>query len=349
MRHLERFGLVASAPSTGRMNLSLGFGLPDVAEGPSAMAADGVEIAKGIAENYSLKDLELYRCGLLLPDGNDATVALSQALANNKYLKHMGLSRTKATREGCAALAEALKVNQVLTSLDLSWTCVDDDVAADLADALLMNNSLQRLALDRTEIGDDGIGAIATALQRNAKVKSLTVSRTRMSSVGASILAKAAGVSPSLVILDLSQNAIPDIGMFSFCHVLLHSYAAPSARSLTSREAASGSALQSLNLAYNDLSTTVALLGEFVAQSRTLRELNMENCHVRAGNHWGCFVRGLRQAETAITCLSLAGNTGLGDAGLTMLFDTVDPLGKSNPAKAPQQPDQFCATQLSLR
>lgn len=259
MRFLANFGL--DATTTCRLNV--------FRRSQHAEPIDAVALAKGLIENFSVTDLELYRCGLTTEGAN----ALSQALAVNKYIQTLSLVRNNCGAHGGAAIAEAMKVNQTVRSLDMAWTGVGDDAAASLAEALLMNQSLKRLSLDRNGISCDGAGALATALTANHKLRTLSLSMNRIKAAGCSLLGASAAMSRSLTAIDLSMNGISQVGMFSFFHALQQAHGA--------------SSLQSINVAHNNIGDAVALVGRYVGRTACLRELNLENTQL-AGNAAFC-------------------------------------------------------------
>jgi Ran GTPase-activating protein (RanGAP) involved in mRNA processing and transport len=290
-RFLHTVGVASS--TVARVNLAR----PDQ---PIPSDADVTEIARGLVENFSLKELELYRCTV----NTEGAQALAQALSVNKYLEYLGLARTTCGAHGVEPLAEALKVNQTLRTLDLSWTGVEDEAAAALAEALLVNNSLQRLLLDRNGIACDGAGALATALQSNRKLKYLGLSQNNIRAAGFSFLGQALATSTTLATLDVSMNGAAEVGLFSLFHALAH--------------AGPHSALATLNVAYNHVGDTVAMAGVMLSNCTTLRELNLEGCQLAAGPAFDVFANSVRRAGN-LASLNLAANTCIRDAGLAQL------------------------------
>jgi Ran GTPase-activating protein (RanGAP) involved in mRNA processing and transport len=289
-----------ASPTMSRLTLSR-----PTEEVPNAV--DCISLARGLVENFSLREMELYRCNVSTQDFD----ALAQALSVNKYLEYLNLARNPGGAHGTDALAEALKVNQTLRHLDLSWSGVTDEGAAALAEALLVNNSLQRLSLDRNAISCDGAGAIATAVSSNRKLKYLSLSRNQIKAAGLSFLARAVASSRTLTTLDVSANGIAEPGVFSLFHALAH--------------AGPKSALLTLNVAFNNVGASVAMVGVFLDNRPGLRELNMESCGIAAGTHFDRFASAVGRNKT-LANLNISSNA-IGDAGLKSL---VGPDGALN-------------------
>lgn len=263
-------------------------------------------LAKGLAANYSLTSLELYRCNLDEP----AITALAQALSVNKYLRYLGLGRNRFYTAGGVLIAECLKVNQTLTAIDLSWNELRDEFAVSFAEMLLMNNSLQKVILDKNKISGDGVAALSHALTSNRKIRFFSINQNLLNAVGATFLGKAlvANANSSLQTLDVSSNAVSQEGMFSFFSALT---TAP--RPLT---------LVTLNLAYNKIGPAVMILGSALQSMPLIRELNLEYTYLELTPQLVEFSKALSSHSSLVT-VSFARNPSLGDLGVDCLCEAM--------------------------
>ena len=249
---------------------------------------DALSLAKGIVENFSLTSIELHRCGI----GCEGAMAVAQALSCNKFLTFLGLSRNEIGSRGGIALAEALKVNQTLRTIDLSWNGLHDDFGASFAEAILVNNSLQRVLLDRNKIGRDGCGAIAAALNGNRKLRFLSLAQNKIQSGGCGLLGEALRRDNALGSLDIQMNGVPQEGMFALCRSL---------------QCGRTSNLLSLNLGYNHVGDAIMVLGSFVEQASSLRELCLERTDLVASPALDVFSSALAK-NSSLCCISFACN-----------------------------------------
>ena len=98
-------------------------------------------LAKQLKNNTTLKQLQLYRCGL----NSQSAESLAEALTTNKHLERLSVSDNALCDDGIQHLAHALRVNQGLKILYL-WDCGMTDVGLEcLAKSLQHNNVLTKL------------------------------------------------------------------------------------------------------------------------------------------------------------------------------------------------------------
>ena len=300
-RHLVQYGLTSN---TSRLNPFLA-----VARDPYAKPIDALTLARGLVENYSLTSLELYRCNLDVADA----AALAQALAVNKYITYVGLARNRFFTKGAVHLSEALKVNQTILTLDLSWNDLRDEFAVSFAEALVMNNSLQRVILDRNKLSTDGLSVLSHGLANNRKIRYLGLAHNNITAAGLAFLGQSIQANDSNVLatIDVSQNGIAAEGIFSLC-TMLSSMPRPS---LT---------LTTLNLAFNKVSTSIALVGQAVLNMPALRELNLTNTLLTVGADLSQFARMIAQSKSLVN-VAFASNK-LGDEGVDVLSEALATL-----------------------
>ena len=301
MGFLQQYGL--RGPNTVRLNPFMKSmieqrGAND--ESPRDVPVDMTALCRGLIENYSVTSIDLHRCGVS-PDG---AYALSQVIASTKFLADITLSRNRFGTKGAMHLAEALKVNQTVRHLNLAWNDLRNDFAGAIAEALTMNNSLQSLHLDRNLISEDGAGAIAVALTSNYKLKYLGLSHNRIGAAGCGILGEGLMRCKNLLTLDLSMNGIATEGIFSLAAALCGTQ--------------SMSALQTLNLSYNKVGSSIIMLGDYIARTSSLRELNLEFCYLESGKELQGFSAQMKQPNVALCNVSFARNR-LGSEGIKTL------------------------------
>eukprot|EP01062_Namystynia_karyoxenos_P051421 TRINITY_DN4036_c0_g1_i1.p1 TRINITY_DN4036_c0_g1~~TRINITY_DN4036_c0_g1_i1.p1 ORF type:complete len:725 (+),score=233.54 TRINITY_DN4036_c0_g1_i1:65-2176(+) len=287
--YLQKFGLVDD--SVTALNLFL--------EGMQAGQEGALDLAKGIAENWSLTSLELRRNEI----GAAGAVPLAQALAVNTSLRYLGLGRNKLTNAGGVHIAEALKINRTLESIDLEWNELRDECATAFAEVLAASNSLLTVSLERNKIQKDGVAAIGAALAENRKLKTLNLGWNKARVVGAIALADALRENSSLKGLNLAMNQIPSEGAFAIANALRDN-----------------SCLESLNLQHNRIGDALIMLGDSLRHNTTLRELNCEGNYLTSA----CaqvFGRSL-QHNRSIMSLNFARNE-IGDAGISAIANAL--------------------------
>jgi Ran GTPase-activating protein (RanGAP) involved in mRNA processing and transport len=260
-------------------------------------------------ENFSLTSVELYRCNIEI----DGISALAQAIAVNKFVTYLGLSRNKFQTKGGVILAEAMKINQTITTLDMSWNELRDEFAIAFAEALTMNNSLQRIILDRNRITSDGLSVLAHTLASNRKLRYLGLAGNSVTAVGAGFLAKAVTENRHQVLntIDIGSNGIAPEGVFGFCNHLAN-LGTPS------------KALTTLNLSYNKIGSSVVMLGSAILNLPFLRELNVECAHLTDSPEFRSFCTCLSK-HRAICNFAISRNA-LGDSGVDVLCEAMTGL-----------------------
>ena len=112
--------------------------------------------------------------------GDAGTVALAKGLANNGTLKELHLYQNSIGDAGVKALASALETNCVLKELILKDNPFGDAGVIALAKALEANKSLEKLdvRLYHKTMGVEALKALASALEVDATLKKLIVCRS---------------------------------------------------------------------------------------------------------------------------------------------------------------------------
>ena len=100
-------------------------------------------IAEKLRTNKSLRELQLYTCGLT----SEGVGYVAKALAVNNSLEMLNLGGNKIEDEGVNHLASALRVNRSLKSLELSSCGMTDRGLKHITDSLQHNQSLEELKL----------------------------------------------------------------------------------------------------------------------------------------------------------------------------------------------------------
>jgi len=103
--------------------------------------------------------------------GDPGTIALSNVLENNYYLRSLRINCMNIGDAGATDLARALCKNDTLTALELPNNKICDGGATKLAAMLVVNNSIVLLDLKQNFIGDVGTRKLMLALRKNESVE----------------------------------------------------------------------------------------------------------------------------------------------------------------------------------
>ena len=131
----------------------------------------------------------------------NVNVPLAVALAANRALTKLSITKNQIGDEGATALADALCVNGAMTDLDLSFNNIGGDGAKALANALRVNGAMTTLLLGGNKIRDEGATALADALHVNGALTSLDLSYNTIGDEGAKALGEALRVNGALTTL----------------------------------------------------------------------------------------------------------------------------------------------------
>eukprot|EP01065_Artemidia_motanka_P038853 TRINITY_DN47702_c0_g1_i1.p1 TRINITY_DN47702_c0_g1~~TRINITY_DN47702_c0_g1_i1.p1 ORF type:complete len:766 (+),score=254.05 TRINITY_DN47702_c0_g1_i1:83-2299(+) len=288
--YLERIGLT----DNGVMALS------PVLQGYTLQEDDVLDVARGLADNWSLTSLELCRCNVTA----DGALALAAALEVNHTLRYLGLAKNRVQDTGVTHLASALAENQSLEIIDLSGNGIRDAGALAIAQMLELQpetrpdkkcGELRTLVLENNRIGKAGAAALGAALRQTSKLKSLNLSRNRLMEAGAIALAAGLAENTSLTQLCVGHNSINDIGCAALAKALCIN------RSVTV-----------LHVNANRLAGAAGAYAEMLNSNSAIRDLSLENCFIGA-EHAKQFADSLR--DSALLSINL-GHNPLGDEGI---------------------------------
>eukprot|EP00759_Apiculatamorpha_spiralis_P003468 PhF_6_TR11664/c0_g1_i1/m.18845 len=284
LQFLQPFGVTASLQRLRLHNDNLKSIIP---------SSTVLDLSKGLCENYTLNNVELAGCSGL--GGEAAAPPLSQALVTNRRIKHLGLSRCRLGNTGISILAEALKINQTLTSLDISQNEAKDGAAGVLAEMLVMNNSITSVHMEHNKFHTDGYAALGLALCSNTKLKHLNAAWGKPKASGIHGFYKALPLNTTLRSLNLSMCELGQDALFLLFRSLFVNVG-----------------LETINVSMNNLGHSIVVLGEALCVNRTLREINMERCEIKSGEHFNTFCRSVQRSVSSgnfgIVALNLAKN-----------------------------------------
>ena len=205
----------------------------------------GKAIAKGLEENFSVKELDL--SGNML--GRNAVSSIGEMLNKNRTLETLSLSRNDLTDQDVEVLLDCLCRKTVLKELDLSHNILCDQFAKQMSCVLENNFSvLEKLSISSNQLEKTGLQALMSGLRRTKTLCVLNISWNYLRDEGAEILGEvitgnrslleisacgnlftkqaasslAKGVvnNSRLKILRIGQNLIRNSGAFEFLNVL---------------------------------------------------------------------------------------------------------------------------------
>jgi hypothetical protein len=192
---------------------------------------------------------------------NDALVpTICEILRENDGLEHIDLSDNMITAEGAALLADALSMNHTLQRLDLSNNQLKAAGVAKLSAALFSARTLLEVNFSGNQVSDEGVVAFCAGLRGSAEkfksphfFPSIQLKFNLIGDDGARAIAQLLRENNTITEVELDRNVITDAGMEALCDALQQP----------------GSALASLSLASNQLSTKGALaLSEALVKKR---------------------------------------------------------------------------------
>ena len=174
-------------------------------------------LAEALQSNYTLKELELCNCELML----DMVKDVSRMLTVNRSLTTLDISNNPIGDDGVTHLAKALKHNITLEKLDISH-CRNITDATPLAEALKQNQTLEELEMNQCDIADidAGVAPLAETLKQNKTLKRLNIGHCRIADAGVAPLAEALMQNKTLEWLDISYCGITDAGVTPLAEAL---------------------------------------------------------------------------------------------------------------------------------
>ena len=256
-----------------------------------SMRGDGAAaLATALKANQVLEELELGCNGM----GPTAAAELGAAVGGHASLRHLAVAQNPILDAGAAAIGAALQSNRRLARLELAFTGASDGACAALARALAAEGSaLAHLDLCGNAVGAAGCEALAVGVRASRALRTLLLSANPLGPAGGVALAGALprgplrtlsvagckiGAGPcgriahalpesSLAALDLSNNAIGDVGAWALAWAL-----------------ESCAELKELRLASNEIEDDgAAELRLALAASATLALLDLRGNKIAAG------------------------------------------------------------------
>jgi len=179
--------------------------------------------------------------------GTEGAAALSEALKENCWLRHLNLSGSprgpNIGSRGAVRIGEALTMPQPLRShtvtqedrmlakmtspirsvdkfnlayLDLSANDINDEDGDAIGQGLKTNTSLKSLSLRCNLLGRKTGRSIAEALYTNASLKTLDLSQNRLGDKAADNISESLAMNRSLTTLDVSENKLSAVAAHQF-------------------------------------------------------------------------------------------------------------------------------------
>ena len=193
--------------------------------------AGGLEIAKALGNNNTLKELNIYECHMTVKLINAFANALTnistlhtlaifciaifcktknQIIANT-FLDNSTLKKLEISFKNLGDIkvfANALCINSTLDTLNICHNKLRVEEIKALVDGLCNNRTLRKLDLSSNYIRDDGSQAIANILCKNTTLEKLKLSDNDIGDCGVKIIADALCVNTTLKMIDLSSNLL---------------------------------------------------------------------------------------------------------------------------------------------
>jgi len=265
MHYLGRFGVNATTQRLRLQPNHFSEGLNDI-----------VDFSKGLCENFTLRGVEAYGCSI----GPEGAPPLAQALTTNRRLEHLGLSNCRLATDGVVMIADAIKLNQTLFAVDLSANEATDPAAGAISEALVMSHSITALSLEHNKFHADGYAALAVALGHNVKLKHLNAAWGKAKVQGCAPFGHSLRVNTTLRTLNMMMTELSPDACFVLFYAML-----------------SNTGIESLNVSMNNIGSAIAVLGEVIATSTTLREVNLERSELKKGKEFDAFCRALSRRQ----------------------------------------------------
>ena len=162
----------------------------------------GIAIAKGLEENFSVKELDL--SGNML--GQNAISSIGEMLNKNQTLEKLNLSRNNLTDPDVEDLLTSLCRKTVLKELDLSQNILCDQFAKQMSLALEKNFVLEKLSISSNQLEVTGLQAMLPGLRKTRSLRDLNISWNYLRDEGAEILGEVIAGNRSLVEISACGN-----------------------------------------------------------------------------------------------------------------------------------------------
>ena len=197
---------------------------------PSALSLSGCSmdttdliqvLRHALGEQSPLTSFTLRQCAL---DDELFRLALIRnvSLPLNGHLSHLDLSYNPLTEKGVKHLASIVTRLPQLQSLRLDGIRLTSDGVRALAHALRRHPSLEYISLVSCSLSDECLELISVLVKSHTRIRSLHLGHNKFSASGLSSLLEVvrAGAAKSLESLDVSYNALGDLGVLSLARAL---------------------------------------------------------------------------------------------------------------------------------
>ena len=207
----------------------------------------GRAVAKGLEDNFSVKELDL--SGNML--GQNAISSIGEMLNKNQTLEKLNLSRNNLTDPDVESLLASLCRKTVLKELDLSQNILCDQFAKKMSFVLETNFVLEKLFVNSNQLEVTGLQALLPGLRKTKTLSALNISWNYLRDQGAEILGEVIAGNRSLVEISACGN------LFT-----------PQAASFIAKGVANNSKLKVLRMGQNLIRSTGAFefLNVFIAE-----------------------------------------------------------------------------------
>ncbi|XP_036600416.1 NACHT, LRR and PYD domains-containing protein 12 isoform X2 [Trichosurus vulpecula] len=149
---------------------------------------------------------------------------LATALSTNRNLVELVLYRNALGNRGVRLLCQGLRhPNCQLQNLRLKRCRISSAACQDIASALMTNQNLTRLDLSRNMLGAAGVKLLCEGLQHpKCRLQMLQLRRCQVDGAACQELSRVLSTSHHLTELDLTGNALGDLGLQHLCPGLSH-------------------------------------------------------------------------------------------------------------------------------
>ncbi|XP_003638899.1 NACHT, LRR and PYD domains-containing protein 12 isoform X1 [Canis lupus familiaris] len=158
----------------------------------------------------------------VLPDAYSKQLAA--ALSTNPNLTELVLYRSALGSRGVRLLCQGLRHPSCkLQNLSLKRCCVASSACQDLAAALMANQNLRRMDLSSNRLGLPGLRALCKGLRHpRCKLQVIQLRKCQLEAEACQEIASVLSTSRHLEELDLTGNALEDLGLKLLCQGLRH-------------------------------------------------------------------------------------------------------------------------------